>query len=565
MTIDTIYLYKFTLVTSLVDTTKTWNTKIDYSDRVDYDDENRLIYEVTEIGVDSTGFFFKWVEYYYGYDAYGVLTRYTRDSGTQYLSLISGEYIITFKKKNGTDPDDVYQPMFSQLPAPTLTINQPHIDIDSSGLSYSTDGFGITYLKLDLFTEDGYEFDDDVIDAVYHVIGQPDFEDVNYHLTVVSQTTTECVFRIELYVTGVGTFDTCAMTELIVNTLSVIKNPLSVEHSYVGCSGSFVGNTISYGNDYTNVLTADSGYSLDEVTIHVYLDGVETSDYSYDSATHTITIENVTQDVTVTVSAQKLNTFRFYSSDGNTLYAEYIGNHISSMRLTLNGSQRTLIINGVNTFTWTVAIPQGYRLLGFSETVNSTRYDIPIDIRYTNPIRESKNYYETIVQSEIIPTTFRLTIYQNASEKIRVDKSDWLTFIANLDGTLRDVTRITTPTIRIEYSGLPNFNYVYIPQFQRYYFVNEIISVNKDIWDIGLSEDVLMSFRDEIRSQYAFVERNQYTFDVMVEDTKRTYEKEPEYEYVELENSIFDVEQSGTNLSGVDKGLRFVVTVIGKE
>lgn len=555
------YNYKFTLVYSVIDTTKTWNLPLTHTDRDEYDDENRITYQITSMGVDSSGFWYEWYEYYYDMDAYGNITRYPLNHGKTYLtSVLSGDFIIDIQSDDGASIDDSYAQLFSRLPNPEVIVNQQHVTAE---MEYATDGLGITYLKLTVTADTGYEFSDDTLHATYNILNDPTSYDPSIYMQVVSQTTTEIIYRIELYVVGVDVYNTCAMINLSINYMDVIKNPLDISESYIGCSGSNTASTIAYGGTYTNTLTADTGYVLSGADIHVYMGGVELENV-YDPDTATITVTSVTDDIVVTVSAVKLHTFRFFSSDGNTLFVSYTGVSITSLRLSVSGTQRTLIING-STNTYTAVIPTNYSLFGLSRSVNPTRYDIPLNIDYTNPITEDTDFYEVVLENEIIPTTFTMNLYQNKAERIRVDKTNYLTTVGSLNGTLRNSVEITKPTIRIEYDGVPNFNYVYIPQFNRYYYVDEIVSISKNVWDVVLSVDVLMSFKDVIRSQCAFVERNQYTFDPNIEDNKRSYEQKPEIEYVELENSIFEITRTGQTLGGIDYSARIVITVVGKD
>lgn len=57
-----------------------------------------------------------------------------------------------------------------------------------------------------------------------------------------------------------------------------------------------------------------------------------------------------------------------------------------------------------------------------------------------------------------------------------------------------------------------DFNYVYISSLHRFYFVNDMLLTN-DYAQLTLHEDILSSWDELIRSQTAFVERNQYTID----------------------------------------------------
>ena len=42
---------------------------------------------------------------------------------------------------------------------------------------------------------------------------------------------------------------------------------------------------------------------------------------------------------------------------------------------------------------------------------------------------------------------------------------------------------------------MSSYNYCYIPEFKRYYFIDEIVSVKNGIWRVSLHVDVLESFK----------------------------------------------------------------------
>ena len=87
----------------------------------------------------------------------------------------------------------------------------------------------------------------------------------------------------------------------------------------------------------------------------------------------------------------------------------------------------------------------------------------------------------------------------NNSEKNKVGKS--LTSETTFSGSLKDETSITSPVFILETENPTNFNYAYIPQFNRYYFITDMVSVRTNLWRIRLSVDVLESFKTEIRNQ----------------------------------------------------------------
>lgn len=90
----------------------------------------------------------------------------------------------------------------------------------------------------------------------------------------------------------------------------------------------------------------------------------------------------------------------------------------------------------------------------------------------------------------------QITLYVNNSDKKQIGKT--LSDNLVITGTLRDESSITEPNILIELENPSIYNYVYIPQFKRYYFIDDIISVRNNIWLLKLSVDVLESFKSDI-------------------------------------------------------------------
>lgn len=98
-----------------------------------------------------------------------------------------------------------------------------------------------------------------------------------------------------------------------------------------------------------------------------------------------------------------------------------------------------------------------------------------------------------------------IQFYLNNSEYNKINKS--LTSGETLTGTLRDQSNVVNPTIVVEGgSAITTYNYCYIPEFHRYYFINEIVSIRNNIWSVSLKSDVLMSFKDQILKCSGIVE-----------------------------------------------------------
>ena len=111
-----------------------------------------------------------------------------------------------------------------------------------------------------------------------------------------------------------------------------------------------------------------------------------------------------------------------------------------------------------------------------------------------------------------------IVLYQNTSEFNAVDKT--LSELVTLSGTLREQSSIIDPVINI--SDIDNYigsaNYAYIPEFNRYYFITNIDSVRENLWRISFHVDVLYTYREQIRTNSAIIERNEREYDLKLND-----------------------------------------------
>lgn len=130
-------------------------------------------------------------------------------------------------------------------------------------------------------------------------------------------------------------------------------------------------------------------------------------------------------------------------------------------------------------------------------------------------------------------------LYQNKGELSRVDKTNYLTNKGSIYGIFRDTVSITNLTVVIEYDKFIDFNYVYIPNFNRYYFVTDIKIINNKLYELDLTVDVLMSYKYGISWTYAFIDRNEYIYNPMIEDKKRIIEAGYDIDTKKVSNRFF--------------------------
>lgn len=105
-----------------------------------------------------------------------------------------------------------------------------------------------------------------------------------------------------------------------------------------------------------------------------------------------------------------------------------------------------------------------------------------------------------------------IRLYFTTSPDNRMTK--YLTNTSVMQGNLRDVSNVVNPVILVEcdieqLSGL--YNYAYIPEFNRYYFITEMQSYRNNFVLLSLSVDVLYSFKEQILDNVAIIDKAQQT------------------------------------------------------
>ena len=133
--------------------------------------------------------------------------------------------------------------------------------------------------------------------------------------------------------------------------------------------------------------------------------------------------------------------------------------------------------------------------------------------------------------------TALITYLQN-SENGKLDKT--LAEVGTILGTFNQA--IGLKTIDVDITGYArDFNYVWIPTLRRYYYVDSVDLISADVTRLHLKEDVLMSWKSLIRSQTAFIERqeNVYDDDLVDEMVTYSYDKQVTYFTVTPTNNIY--------------------------
>lgn len=134
-----------------------------------------------------------------------------------------------------------------------------------------------------------------------------------------------------------------------------------------------------------------------------------------------------------------------------------------------------------------------------------------------------------------------IKFYENLSDKNHVDKV--ITQVGtDITGTLRDDCSIINPVLQLEnFSGLDltRVNYAYIVEFGRYYYINNITLKNK-LYEISMHVDVLMSYKNSIRTNTAVVSRQENHYNLYLQDGVFKTEAFPHIQIVQFPDGFSD-------------------------
>lgn len=87
-----------------------------------------------------------------------------------------------------------------------------------------------------------------------------------------------------------------------------------------------------------------------------------------------------------------------------------------------------------------------------------------------------------------------------------------------LEGTSVDEPKINLHTVDI--AELINYNYAYIPQFKRYYYILDKIYGNGGLVTLILESDPMYTFKSNILNSYQLVERQQSDVNTHIADNQ---------------------------------------------
>lgn len=168
-----------------------------------------------------------------------------------------------------------------------------------------------------------------------------------------------------------------------------------------------------------------------------------------------------------------------------------------------------------------------------------------------------------------------IILYKSNAEPNRLDKTNFLIKSIELIGTLKQSTSLINPSIivELEYQKITrlvdssnlnvvdstnnqistteyffvNYNYAYIPQFDRYYFITDIISIRQNIWQLDMHVDVLMSYKNQLLELDTLISRNENTYNPELTDNQLILENKYDIEFINIDTDLFNIDDTNNN------------------
>lgn len=156
----------------------------------------------------------------------------------------------------------------------------------------------------------------------------------------------------------------------------------------------------------------------------------------------------------------------------------------------------------------------------------------------------------------------QIILYNIKADKKLLDKTQVTPiFEKTIDNCLlKDTTEIINPVLNLaRFDGIFGCNYAYIPDFNRYYFINEISVERGNICSISMECDVLTSFKDDIRNLKVIACRSSNKYNRYLVDNMLPTENKVQVNVRRLSTGLFQ-----SNL--LDNSSRcFAVTVLSRK
>ena len=99
----------------------------------------------------------------------------------------------------------------------------------------------------------------------------------------------------------------------------------------------------------------------------------------------------------------------------------------------------------------------------------------------------------------------QITLYKVSDENNKIDKMLLSGF--TMTGSLKEESNVLRPTILINADNPTSYNYMYIDDFKRYYYIKEMTSIRTGLWRLTCEVDVLKTYASQIKNLQVIIDK----------------------------------------------------------
>lgn len=157
-----------------------------------------------------------------------------------------------------------------------------------------------------------------------------------------------------------------------------------------------------------------------------------------------------------------------------------------------------------------------------------------------------------------------ITLYKCNCEPEYVNKTPYLSSPLEMNGNFRDESDALNPQILIEFNDIPtiaimpDYNYMYIPVLERWYYITDMRMVRTGLWSIAGHVDVLHTYQNQIKLNHAIIARQEFLYNLDIMDTKLVVDSGRVYQTKAFTGRVLPALNNENSAS-------FVLTIAGGE
>lgn len=181
-----------------------------------------------------------------------------------------------------------------------------------------------------------------------------------------------------------------------------------------------------------------------------------------------------------------------------------IESNFSGTRYRVNGGSWQSYSGSFN-FAWSSSANE-YRYFDGSWHTLSVNDVIEFTGTFTFTTSTSYTFLVDLLKANGIDNPVKIILYNNKSEKNALYKNLINEIIVY--GALREDIDLLNPSILFEFDSVPEFNYAYLENFNRSYYITRITCVRKNLYRLDMRVDVLETYGEDIVQQNVLITRS---------------------------------------------------------